>query len=140
MYPFSEFIQKDVFEENNLDASGKFLNDFRITSWGRILRKYFIDEIPHLYNWLRSDINLGGVRAISKHYYSLYPKDLKELRINFKPGLIPPYYADMPTTFDEIVESEVRYLQKKKEKPIITNMIYFVKALINIIFSGARSK
>ena len=140
MYPFSEFIQKDVFEENNLDASGKFLNDFRITSWGRILRKYFIDEIPQLYNWLRSDINLVGVRAISKHYYSLYPKDLKELRINFKPGLIPPYYADMPTTFEEIVESEVRYLQKKKEKPIITNMIYFVKALINIIFSGARSK
>ena len=38
MYPFSEFIQKDVFEENNLDASGKFLNDFRITSWGRILQ------------------------------------------------------------------------------------------------------
>ena len=140
MYPFSEFIQKDVFEENNLDASGKFLNDFRITSWGRILRKYFIDEIPQLYNWLRSDINLVGVRAISKHYYNLYPKDLQELRINFKPGLIPPYYADMPTTFDEIVESEVRYLQKKKEKPIITNMIYFVKALINIIFSGARSK
>ena len=140
MYPFSEFIQKDVFEDNNLDASGKFLNDFRITSWGRILRKYFIDEIPQLYNWLRSDINLVGVRAISKHYYSLYPKDLKELRINFKPGLIPPYYADMPTTFDEIVESEVRYLQKKKEKPIVTNMIYFVKALINIIFSGARSK
>ena len=140
MYPFSEFIQKDVFEENNLDASGKFLNDFRITSWGRILRKYFIDEIPQLYNWLRSDISLVGVRAISKHYYSLYPKELQELRINFKPGLIPPYYADMPTTFDEIVESEVRYLQKKKEKPIITNMIYFVKALINIIFSGARSK
>jgi len=140
MYPFSEFIQKDVFEENNLDASGKFLNDFRITSWGRIFRKYFIDEIPQLYNWLRSDINLVGVRAISKHYYSLYPKELQELRINFKPGLIPPYYADMPTTFDEIVESEVRYLQNKKEKPIITNMIYFVKALINIIFSGARSK
>jgi len=140
MYPFSEFIQKDVFEENNLDASGKFLNDFRITSWGRILRKYFIDEIPQLYNWLRSDINLVGVRAISKHYYNLYPKELQELRINFKPGLIPPYYADMPTTFDEIVESEVRYLQKKKEKPIVTNMIYFVKALINIIFSGARSK
>ena len=140
MYPFSEFIQKDVFEENNLDASGKFLNDFRITSWGRILRKYFIDEIPQLYNWLRSDINLVGVRPISKHYYSLYPKNLKELRINFKPGLIPPYYADMPTTFEEIVESEVRYLQKKKEKPIVTNIIYFVKALINIIFSGARSK
>ena len=140
MYPFSEFIQKDVFEENNLDASGKFLNDFRITSWGRILRKYFIDEIPQVYNWLRSDISLVGVRAISKHYYSLYPKELQELRINFKPGLIPPYYADMPTTFEEIVESEVRYLQKKKEKPIISNMIYFVKALINIIFSGARSK
>jgi len=140
MYPFSEFIQKDVFEENNLDASGKFLNDFRITSWGKILRKYFIDEIPQLYNWLRSDINLVGVRAISKHYYNLYPKELQELRINFKPGLIPPYYADMPTTFEEIVESEMRYLQRKKEKPIITNMVYIIKAFKNIIFSGARSK
>ena len=140
MYPFSEFIQKDVFEENNLDASGKFLNDFRITSWGRILRKYFIDEIPQLYNWLRSDINLVGVRAISKHYYNLYPKELQELRINFKPGLIPPYYADMPRTFDEIVESEMRYLRRKKEKPIITNIVYIIKAFKNIIFSGARSK
>jgi hypothetical protein len=140
MYPYSEFIQKEVFEENSLDNSGKIRNDFRVTIWGRFLRKYFLDEIPQIYNWLRGDINLVGVRAISKHYYNLYPKELQQMRINFKPGLIPPYYADLPKSFDEIVESELRYLQKKKEKPILTNLLYLGKAFMNIFFSGARSQ
>jgi hypothetical protein len=83
---------------------------------------------------------LVGVRAISKHYYNLYPKELQQMRINFKPGLIPPYYADLPKSFDEIVESELRYLQKKKEKPILTNLLYLGKAFMNIFFSGARSQ
>ena len=115
MYPYSEFIQGDIYEKNHLDLSGKMKNDFRITSWGRIFRKYFIDEIPQIFNWIRGDLNLVGVRAISEHYFSLYPKALQQKRINFKPGLIPPYYADLPKTFDEIIESEIGYLEKKKK-------------------------
>ena len=91
MHPYSEFIQNDIYKKNRLDKSGKIKNDFRVTNWGRVLRKYFIDEIPQFYNWLRGDIKLIGVRALSNHFFSLYPTDIQKLRTNFKPGLIPPY-------------------------------------------------
>lgn len=139
MYPYSEFIQGDIYEKYHLDKSGKMKSDFRITSWGKIFRKYFIDEIPQLYNWLKGDINFVGVRALSEHYFSLYPTDLQHKRVTFKPGLIPPYYADLPKSFDEIIESERRYLIQKEKSPIITDIKYFSNAIKNILF-GARSK
>ncbi|MAQ87013.1 MAG: hypothetical protein CMG23_02245 [Candidatus Marinimicrobia bacterium] len=139
MYPYSEFIQGDIYEKYHLDKSGKMKSDFRITSWGKIFRKYFIDEIPQLYNWLKGDINFVGVRALSEHYFSLYPTDLQHKRVTFKPGLIPPYYADLPKSFDEIIESERRYLIQKERSPIITDIKYFSIAIKNILF-GARSK
>jgi len=139
MYPYSEFIQGDIYEKYHLDKSGKMKGDYRITSWGKFLRKYFIDELPQLYNWLKGDLNLVGVRALSEHYFSLYPQDLQVKRINFKPGLIPPYYADLPESFDEIVNSEREYLTQKEIAPILTDLNYFIKAISNILL-GARSK
>ena len=140
MHPYSEFIQKEIYERNHLDSFGKIEDDFRITNWGKIMRKLWIDELPQLYNWLRGDITLMGVRALSEHYLSLYPEDLQKLRTKFKPGLIPPYYTDMPKGFDEIIKSERRYLQRKQEKQYSTDFIYFWKAFVNIIFKGARSR
>ena len=139
MYPYSEFIQGDIYEKYHLDKSGKMKGDYRITSWGKIFRKYFIDEIPQIYNWIKGDIKLVGVRALSEHYFGLYPSDLQQKRTNFKPGLIPPYYADLPKSFDEIIESERNYLNQKETSPIITDIQYFLKAMSNI-FLGARSK
>ena len=140
MYPYSEFIQGDIYEKNRLDVSGKMKNDYRITSWGKIFRRYFIDEIPQIFNWIRGDLNLVGVRALSEHYFSLYPKSLQLKRVKFKPGLIPPYYADLPKTFDEIIESEIQYLKKKEEKPFTTDLTYCLRSVFNIFFIGARSK
>ena len=139
MHPYSEFIQKDLFENHNLNPYGKFKSDFRITSWGRVLRKLWIDELPQLYNWVRGDVTLVGVRALSEQYFSLYPEDLQKLRTQLKPGLVPPYYADMPKSFDEIIESERKYLERKKVTPLSTDFIYFSEALVNILFHGARS-
>ena len=132
MYPYSEFIQGDIYEKNHMDLSGKMKNDYRITSWGKVFRKYFIDEIPQIFNWIRGDLNLIGVRAISEHYFSLYPKTLQDKRINFKPGLVPPYYADLPKSFDEIIESEIQYL-KEKEKTIQNR--YKILPEINLEYS-----
>ena len=140
MYPYSEFIQGDIYEKNRLDVSGKMKDDYRITSWGKIFRRYFIDEIPQIFNWIRGDLNLIGVRALSEHYFSLYPKYLQLKRVKIKPGLIPPYYADLPKTFDEIIESEIKYLNKKEKKPFSTDLRYFSKSVFNIFFIGARSK
>ena len=116
MYPYAEYCQELIDKENKLSDSGKFQNDFRVTYWGRFLRKFWIDELPMLFNFLKRDLNLVGVRPLSKGYFSKYPEDLQKLRIQIKPGLIPPYYADMPKKFQEILDSERMYIKKKMFK------------------------
>jgi lipopolysaccharide/colanic/teichoic acid biosynthesis glycosyltransferase len=140
MYPYSDYLQDYVYRMNKLQENGKFSNDFRITEWGYFFRKFWIDELPQIINFWQGDINLIGVRALSHHYFSLYPKDLQELRVKFKPGLVPPYYADMPKSFEEIVESEKKYLRLKEQNPLSTDFKYFFKAFYNIFFKKARSR
>lgn len=139
MHPYSEYLQSYIYNENKLNQLGKFRDDFRITEWGKIMRKLWIDELPQLVDFLRGDLSLVGVRALSEQYYNLYPEDVKRLRSNFKPGLIPPYYADMPKSFDEIVDSERNYFLRKRKHPFRTDIKYFFKAVYNIIFKHARS-
>jgi len=139
MHPYSEYLQEYVFEHNKLQSNGKFKNDFRIADWGRVMRKYWLDELPQLFNYFRGDINLVGVRALSRHYFSLYPKDLQELRSKYKPGLIPPYYADLPQSFNEILESERQYFSAKENRSFFTDEVYLFRALENILLRNVRS-
>jgi lipopolysaccharide/colanic/teichoic acid biosynthesis glycosyltransferase len=139
MNPYAEYLQNFLFKEHSLKDGGKFKNDFRITSWGKFLRKYWIDEIPMIINLLKGDIKLVGVRPLSKQYYNLYSDSLKELRLKSKPGLLPPFYADMPKTLNEIMESEKAYLEAYIKKPFRTDFKYFFKIVSNIILRKARS-
>ncbi|MBD3386718.1 hypothetical protein GF407_17580 [candidate division KSB1 bacterium] len=139
MYPYSEYIQDIVFSQNRLNRNGKIRDDFRVTKWGKFFRRLWLDELPQLINYLHGDLSLVGVRALSEHYFNLYPKDVQNLRIKTKPGLIPPYYADMPKDFDAIVKSERIYLERKLQEPFSTDVLYFCKAIYNIVFKRARS-
>ncbi|MFO7659626.1 MAG: sugar transferase [Candidatus Cloacimonadaceae bacterium] len=140
MHPYSEYLQDYVYKVSALDEEGKFKNDFRVTSWGRVFRSLWIDELPQLVSFFKGEVDLVGVRALSEHYFNLYPPDLQDFRCQFKPGLVPPFYADMPKTFEEILASERRYLERKQQKPFATDWIYFWKAFWNIMFRHARSK
>jgi hypothetical protein len=62
------------------------------------------------------------------------------LRRMVKPGLVPPFYADMPKTLDDIIESEKRYIRSYLKSPIRTDINYFVQAFKNILIKKARSK
>ena len=139
MHPYSEFLQEYVYEKNNLKEGGKLENDFRVTGWGQFMRKTWLDELPMVYNWIRGEVKLLGVRPISSHYLSLYSEELKEMRKKAKPGLIPPFYADLPKTFSEICDSEERYLRACQKNPVRTQWIYFWKVFSNIVFKGVRS-
>jgi lipopolysaccharide/colanic/teichoic acid biosynthesis glycosyltransferase len=140
MHPYAEFMQDYIYQQNNLENSGKFKDDFRLTEWGKVFRKLWIDELPQFLNYFHGDLNLFGVRALSEHYFNLYPEDLRTLRIQFKPGLVPPYYADLPVSFEEVIESERRYLEQKQKNPLVTDVKYFSKAVYNIVFKNARSR
>ncbi len=140
MHPYSEYIQEFVYQNNNLDRGGKFKDDFRISTAGKIFRKFWIDEFPMFINIYKREIKLVGVRPLSEQYFKLYPEEFQKYRIQFKPGLLPPYYVDLPKDIDEIVASEKKYLLQYENRPFITDVKYFFLILKNILFKRARSK
>ncbi|MEM1042744.1 MAG: sugar transferase [Bacteroidota bacterium] len=140
MHPYAEYLQAYLYATNSLDEKGKFRDDFRITTWGRTFRRLWIDELPMLLNWLRGDLRLVGVRPISEHYLSLYPEALAAQRCRHKPGLVPPFYADLPNGFEEVLDSEAAYLEAYERAPVRTNVRYFGRAMYNIFVKRARSQ
>jgi len=139
MHPYAEYLQEYVFEKSSLEKGGKFKDDFRVTTIGKFFRKFWIDELPMLINFFRGDLKIVGVRPLSKHYFGLYSRELQEKRVKTKPGLIPPFYVDLPKTLDEIQASELRYLNAYEKNPLLTDWKYFWRAVGNILFRNARS-
>lgn len=140
MHPFAEYLQDYVLKLNGYAETGKPKDDFRLTPWGRFLRRYWLDELPQLINVLKGDLKLVGVRPISKRYFEDIPKDLQELRLKFKPGCIPPYVAlDRKSDVNSVLQAEREYLQEKTRRPYTTDTRYFFKAIFNILFKRKRS-
>lgn len=140
MHPYAEYIQKYVFDQRGgMDIADKSNDDWRITTWGRFMRKYWLDELPMVLNWLRGDVKLVGVRPLSQTMFNNYPPALQEKRTRCRPGLIPPFYIDHPKTFDELFASEDKYLDAYLQHPIRTDIRYFFLTVRSILFKGVHS-
>lgn len=140
MHAYSEYLQKYVYDMHGTTNGDKADNDFRVTTFGAFIRKYWIDEFPMIINLLKGDLKIFGVRPLSKIKFSMYPAEIQKLRLKHKPGLIPPFYADIPNSFEELIESEQRYLEKYDLHPFTTDCRYLFRALYNIFIRHARSK
>ncbi|BAH45225.1 putative polysaccharide biosynthesis protein [Brevibacillus brevis NBRC 100599] len=83
----SFFIYKFRTMTNERDESGVLLSDEqRLGSFGTLLRKYSLDELPQLWNVLRGEMSLVGPRPLLMEYLPLYtPRQLK--RHDVKPGI-----------------------------------------------------
>ena len=141
MYTYSEYIQPYIYRYQNLQSGGKFKDDYRVNFWGRMLRKVWLDELPMVWNMVRGDLKLVGVRPLSKQYFSLYTPEMQALHAATKPGLLPPFYYERhtPETIDEIQASERRYLEAYLQHPFATDWKYFWGIVGNIIFRRKHS-
>lgn len=139
MHAYSEYLQEYIYNRNKLAEGGKIKDDFRVTTMGKFMRKFWIDELPMFINVFKGEMKIVGVRPLSNHFFELYTNELKELRTTTKPGLIPPYYVDLPKTLEEVVESEKKYLLAHQKHPFLTDWKYFWKAMYNIFIKKARS-
>ncbi len=140
MHPFAEFMQEYMIEEHGYSHTGKLKDDFRMTRWAKVFRKYWIDEIPQLINLLKGDMAIVGVRPVSKIYFDLLPEELRNERLKYKPGCIPPYVSlNFKSSKEDVLAAEEIYLNQKKIKPLSTDFVYFFKAIYNIVIKRKRS-
>jgi undecaprenyl phosphate N,N'-diacetylbacillosamine 1-phosphate transferase len=63
-----------------------FPDNERITRLGRVVRQWFIDELPQLINVLRGDMSLVGPRPLLFKYLPLYSPD-QYRRHEVRPGI-----------------------------------------------------
>jgi hypothetical protein len=139
MHPYSEYLQNFVVQLNGYDEAGKPRNDFRVTGWGKLFRKFWLDELPQLLNVLKGEIGLVGVRPLSQFRFNQLPEDVRTERIKHTPGCIPPYVAlNMPDAIGNI-EAERIYFKDMKKHRWLTPWRYFIKGVYNILTSKIKS-
>jgi hypothetical protein len=133
MHPYSEYLQDYVVKMNGYNIVGKPNKDFRLTHWGKILRKLHLDELPQLLNVLKGELNIVGVRPISQFGFKALPADLQKDRIKYKPGCIPPNVSLGKTGFDGVIAAERQYLTERRKHGSIIHIKYFWMAMRNLL-------
>lgn len=84
-------------------------NDPRVTSLGRILRKYRIDELPQLFNVLMGDMSIVGPRSERPFFVDQFAKDIPgyNQRSAVKAGITG--FAQILGNYDTSPEDKLRY-------------------------------
>jgi lipopolysaccharide/colanic/teichoic acid biosynthesis glycosyltransferase len=133
MHPYSEYLQDYVVRLYGYNQMGKPDQDFRLTRWGKWMRRFGIDELPQLINVMKGEMKLVGLRPLSLVRYNEFPNDLQLQRIKYKPGCIPPYIAlNMPD--DKMnIEAERIYIKDLTNHSRTTDFRYFFKAIFNLL-------
>jgi sugar transferase EpsL len=83
--PFYVYKFRSMTDER--DAKGELLSDdIRLTSFGKVLRKLSLDELPQLWNVLKGDMSFVGPRPLLMEYLDLYNEEQMR-RHEVRPGI-----------------------------------------------------
>lgn len=110
----TKLIKGEMCEEERKGKPLKIADDPRVTSVGRILRKYSLDELPQLINVLKGDMSLVGPRPCLPYEYELY-QDWHKKRLGVRPGIsgIWQVAGRSAVTFEDMVLLDLYYVYNR---------------------------
>ena len=122
-------------EENGPSLSSE--DDLRVTPFGRIMRKYRLDELPQFWNVLKGDMSLVGPRPERKYFIDEIVKTAPYYYLlhNVRPGItslgmVKYGYAASVDKMVERMEYDILYYENMLLTLDLTILIYTVKTVI----------
>ncbi|ELC8431197.1 sugar transferase [Clostridium perfringens] len=109
----SFFVYKFRTMNNKKDEFGNLLPDSeRLTSFGKIIRKLSLDELPQLINVLKGDMSLIGPRPLLVRYLPYY-KECELVRFDVKPGItgLAQINGRNTVSWDERFKYDIYYVE-----------------------------
>jgi exopolysaccharide biosynthesis polyprenyl glycosylphosphotransferase len=106
----------EKLQDENRDAGNvvlfKMKNDPRVTTVGRFIRRFSIDELPQLFNVVIGDMSLVGPRPPLKSEVDLYGDEARR-RLLVKPGMTGLWQVSgrSDLTWDDTVRLDVYYVE-----------------------------
>lgn len=107
-------------------------NDSRVTTVGRVLRKYSLDELPQFWNVLKGDMSLVGPRPEMPFIVAQY-SDVQRIRLLVKPGITGMWQIlgrkDMP--LEQNIEYDIYYVSHQS---LLLDMAVLIRTIPHLIF------
>ena len=136
--PFNIYKFRSMFvdaEEKGPALSSK--EDPRITRWGKVMRKWRIDELPQFYNILKGDMSLVGPRPERKHFIDIISQTQPHYKYlhKVKPGLtswgmVQYGYAENVNQMIERMKYDLLYIENCSLALDIKIMLYTFKVIL----------
>ena len=107
-----QILATDPVRRAEWERDRKFLDDPRVTPFGKILRKTSLDELPQLWNIFVGEMSLVGPRPVTKDELVKYGEDADYV-LSVKPGLSGMWQISgrSDTGYEERVSLDSYYIQ-----------------------------
>ena len=106
-----ELIESDHEKNGNGKPYSKMEDDPRVTRMGKFLRKYYLDELPQLWNVLRGEMSLVGPRPHVQLEVDSYSSEQRR-RLDVRPGVTGLWQVEgkADCTFNELIAMDLDYV------------------------------
>ena len=113
--------------KENTDAESSFAKEEQYTRFGWILRKTKLDELLQIWNLIKRDMNIVGVRPEEQKTIDLLPQDIRDILLSRRPGLTSLasiHFFDESNILEKSPDQHKDYWTKIKPLKITLDVFY----------------